>query len=237
MYSKTPLIATLLLALCASCSLIGPPKGEVVPREVNIAFVVEKNLLYLRSTTISSVPGRFLFGSAHPGTVIDSAFARSLPPGMALTIELGQREAVRFTPVILDLHGIGDGIIGADVCGTHAITIDYHTGLLTFQEVHPDGMTTFRYSAEPMVDVFVDGRRIAAVVDTTSPDTLTLPRGSGPSSRMSAHIEIAGNDMGTIDIRLADVSAPRIGNRLLSKFLVTIDYGRKQVGLWRDPRT
>jgi hypothetical protein len=48
---------------------------------------------------------------------------------------------------------------------------------------------------------------------------------------------LAGADLGTIDIRLADVSAPRIGNRILSKFLVTIDYGKREAGLWRDPRT
>ena len=46
-----------------------------------------------------------------------------------------------------------------------------------------------------------------------------------------------GTDFGSIDVRLADVSTPRVGNRLLSKFLVTIDYGQREVGLWRDPRT
>jgi hypothetical protein len=40
-----------------------------------------------------------------------------------------------------------------------------------------------------------------------------------------------------VDIRRADVAAPHVGNRILSKFLVTIDYGRREVGLWRDPRT
>jgi hypothetical protein len=47
---------------------------------------------------------------------------------------------------------------------------------------------------------------------------------------------IAGTDFGNVDIALGDVSSARAGNRLLSKFLVSIDYGQREVGLWRDPR-
>ena len=43
-------------------------------------------------------------------------------------------------------------------------------------------------------------------------------------------------DFGTIDIAYENVRHARVGNRVLSRFLVTIDYGRKVVGLWRDPR-
>jgi hypothetical protein len=236
MYSKTPLIATFLLALFTSCS-IGPPKGEVVPREVNVAFDVEKNLILLRSVTVAGRPGRFIFGSASERTALDSSFVQSLPPSTTMTIELGRREAVSVTPVILDLQGAADGIVGADVCGNHAITLDYRVGLLTFQEVHPEGMTTFRFADEPSIEVFIDGTPVMALVDTASADTLTVPRAARPASRTMAHVMIAGNDMGLVDIRLGDVTAPHIGNRLLSKFLLTIDYGRKQVGVWRDPRT
>jgi hypothetical protein len=98
-------------------------------------------------------------------------------------------------------------------------------------------MTIYRFDGEPRVSIEVDGKEIGAVVDTASPDTLTLPRGNAPASRTRAHVKLAGSDFGTIDIKLADVSAPRVGNRILSKFLVTIDYGKKEVGLWRDPRT
>jgi hypothetical protein len=87
-----------------------------------------------------------------------------------------------------------------------------------------------------MINVVVDGRTMPAILDTASPDTLTLPRGGAPAERRRARVQIAGTDFGEIDIHLAEVSAPRIGNRLLSKFLVSIDYGRHQAGLWRDPR-
>jgi len=47
---------------------------------------------------------------------------------------------------------------------------------------------------------------------------------------------IAGTDFGNVDVKFANVAQPRIGNRLLSKFLISIDYGKREVGLWRDPR-
>ncbi len=98
-------------------------------------------------------------------------------------------------------------------------------------------MTIFRFTAEPRVVVAVDGKQLNAIVDTASPDTLILPRGTAAAGRSHARVQIAGTDFGTLDIRLADVAEPRLGNRILSKFLVTIDYGKHEVGLWRDPRT
>jgi hypothetical protein len=49
-------------------------------------------------------------------------------------------------------------------------------------------------------------------------------------------VSIAGTDFGPTDVRYANVAHPRVGNRLLSRFLVSIDYGKRIVGLWRDPR-
>ena len=118
-----------------------------------------------------------------------------------------------------------------------AVTIDYGKGLVTWQldGIHPEYMTLYSFQGEPSIMVRVNGEDIAAIVDTASPDTLVLPRRSG-SDRARASVAVAGTDFGDIDIALAETGRPRSGNRLLSKFLVTIDYGRKQVGLWRDPR-
>ena len=52
----------------------------------------------------------------------------------------------------------------------------------------------------------------------------------------NVHVGIAGTDFGAIDAGYANIPAARIGNRLLSRFLVTIDYGQHVIGLWRDPR-
>ena len=75
---------------------------------------------------------------------------------------------------------------------------------------------------------------VVAIVDTALPDTLVLPRAT--EGRGTARVIVAGSDFGNIDVKYASVPLARIGNRLLSKFLVSIDYGKQNVGLWRDPR-
>jgi len=240
MYSKSLLIAIATLLLCTTCRT--PWANEPIGQEVNLAFIVRNNLIFLPSATVDGKTGGFLLGVSNARTALDSAYAASLPPAIwrgGRTLQLTEKEALHFTPVLLDLHHVADGIIGADVWGNRAISIDYASGLLTYQKegIHPELMTIYRFAAEPRVMVTVDGKEVAAIVDTASPDTLILPRGNKAPGRMNAHVQLAGTDFGTIDIRLADVAEPRIGNRILSKFLVTIDYGKREVGLWRDLRT
>lgn len=239
MYSKSLSHATCALALlfAVACSARLPWRNEPIGEEVNLAFVVRGNLLYLSSATIDGHAGQFLFGSAAPRTILDPRFAQRLGPD-GHTLQLSARRSLRFTPVVFDLRGIGDGIVGSDVWGNSAVTIDYRAGLVTLQRsgIHPELMTIYHYADEPMISVVVDGRPMPAIVDTTSPDTLVLPRLGAAAGRRSARVQVAGTDFGDLEVQLADVAAPRVGNRLLSKFLVSIDYGRHQIGLWRDPR-
>jgi hypothetical protein len=238
MYSKSALTAICLLTLCASCVSV-PWKDEPRAPEVNLAFTIEKNLLVITTVAVDGRRGRFVIGSAEPRSVLDATFAQSLGARGALTVQLSAKEAVRFTPAVADLRGAADAILSADVWGHHAITIDYVSGLITYQKegIHPEGMTLYRFSGEPKINVSVEGRSVSAIVDTTSPDTLVLPRGNGKARREKAKLSVAGTDFGSIDVAYGDVAVPRVGNRVLSKFLVTIDYGRREVGLWRDPRT
>jgi hypothetical protein len=242
MYSKTLAIAITTVLLLASCSSPLPWAHEPIGEEVNLSFVIRNNLLFLPSATIDGRPGQFLVAAADARTALDPRFAAALPrlprSGERM-LQLNEKESLRFTPVELDLHKVADGIIGADVWGNRAVSIDYTSGLLTYQKegIHPELMTLYRFTAEPRVNVIVDGKTIPAVVDTASPDTLTLPRGTAAAARTRARIQLAGADLGMLDVKLADVSEPRVGNRILSKFLVTIDYGKREVGLWRDPRT
>jgi hypothetical protein len=239
MYSKRLLTATCALALLASCVRL-PWRDEPVGTEVNLAFTVEKNLLVITTATIQGRAGRFVFGSAERRTLVDASFAQSLEPPRRgrLALQIGEKETLGFTPLVTDLRGVGDAILGADVWANRAVTIDYHAGLVIYQKegIHPASMTLYRWNDLPKINVIVDGRRVSAIVDTASPDTLTLPRGGAAAHRENARLNVAGTDLGTVDIALADVTAARVGNRVLSKFLVTIDYGRREVGLWRDPR-
>ncbi len=238
MLSKSLPVATtaLLAALFTSCSLL-PWQGEAAPNEVNLAFTLENNLVFLTTAEINNHAGRVLFGSANLRTIIDPAFDEQVH-GFRYRLQLNNRESIPFTPVVMSLGGVGDAIVGADIWDAKAVTIDYRAGLVTYQKegIYPDSMTVFRFDGEPKVLAEIDGRAIPAVVDTALPDTLVLPRGSTPAGRHTAHVNIAGTDFGNVDIALGNVSQARIGNRLLSKFLVSVDYGRRQVGLWRDPR-
>jgi hypothetical protein len=245
MYSKSKRIATPILLLgmlpvLAACAGLMPWRNEPIGDEVNLVFDLQNNLLFLPGAIVSGHTGRFFFASALPKSVVDSRWARSHGSPRRYTLQLSEKESLRFSPALLDLGGAGDVMIGADVWGSRAVTLDYQKGLLTFQKegIHPELMTLFHYDREPAVTATVDGLNIAAVVDTSSPDTMVLPsHASGRATgRGSAKIAIAGADFGAVDVRYAKVDRPRIGNRLLSKFLVTIDYGRQQVGLWRDPR-
>ena len=225
------MVALALLQL--SCARALPWGREPVGAEVNLAFTMEQNLIHLTTVRIDNRPGRFILGSAAPRTIVDSRFPLRRSSGHV--VQISEKETVRIDPAPANLQGVADAIIGVEAWRNHAISIDYRSGLVTYQKegIKSGLMHIYRFPAEPMINVIVDGREIAAIVDTTSPDTLVLP---GRDTRGTVHVRIGDTDFGAVDVQYANVSRGRVGNRLLSRFLVTIDYGRKVVGLWRDPR-
>lgn len=224
--------AALVLLLNAACARYLPWRNEPGATEVNLAFTLERNLVELNSVRINNRPGRFLLGTAAPRTIIDPRFAGDGPHALQLT----EKETVRLSPSELDLGGVADAIIGVEPWRNRALTIDYRSGLVIFQKdgIHTGYMKIYRYDDAPMIYVNVDGRDVAAIVDTTSPDTIVLPRTE--RGRGTAHVQIGDTDFGTIDVGYANVAQARVGNRLLARFMVTIDYGKRMVGLWHDPR-
>ena len=239
MQSKSVRLAAAALTLLAmtSCRTILPWNKSEPVNEVNLAFVLDHNLLYLPDADVNGARGRMVFGSATARTILDPAFYQRIRAGR-YAFHMGQRAEFDFTPVVLELGGVGDAVIGADVWHRGAVTVDYRAGLLTYQKdgIHPAFMTLYNFHDEPTITVRVDGSDIPAIVDTSVPDTLVLPRRAGPAGRRSAHVAIAGTDFGSVDVGTADVETARLGNRLLSRFLVTIDYQKSVVGVWRDPR-
>lgn len=225
-----------LLLLLAGCGSLTPWRNERLGTEVNLAFTLENNLVFLTTAAIDGRTGRYFLGTAHPRSVVDPRLGASA--ARRYSLQLSEKEVRNISPVVLDLGGVGDAVIGAEAWGRHAVTVDYRSGLVTLQKegIYPDAMTLFRYNAEPSITVRVDGRDVQAVVDTALPDTVVIPRTGARGERGTARVSVAGTDFGPIDVRYDDVSRPRIGNRVLSKFLVTIDYGRRVVGVWRDPR-
>ena len=235
MLSKSTARATVtaLVLLTLSCARFTPWRNEPARPEVNLAFTLERNLIELSNVRVDNRDGRFILGTALPRTVLDTHFA--VPPRRDNVLQLSEKETLHIDPIAQDLGGVADGIIGTEAWRRAAITIDYRAGLVTYQKngIARGYMTVFRFQAEPMMYVAVNGRETAVIVDTSSPDTLVLP---GENGRGTVDIAIAGTLFGKTDVRYAPVSHPRIGNRLLSKFLVTIDYRNRLVGVWRDPR-
>lgn len=231
--SKSPVAATLAALLFAtSCASRLPWNKDIPTPEVNLAFKLEGNLVELLTVRLDHREGRFLLGTAAPRTVIDPRFSGS----RTNHLQLSESESVRLSASHLDLGGVADAIIGIEPWRKRAISIDYYGGLVTYQKdgIHSGYMKIFRYDDAPMIYVNVDGRDVAAIVDTTSPDTIVLPRAE--HGRGTARITVGGTDFGTMDVGYANIARARVGNRLLSKFMITIDYGKRVVGLWRDPR-
>src|SRR4051794_5302196 len=146
MYSKTLAIAiATLLLLSGACSSALPWADEPIGEEVNLAFVVRNNLLFLPSATIDGKSGHFMIATSAARTAIDTRFAATLPRAPRSgehTLQLNEKESLRFTPVALDLRNVADAMIGADVWGNRAVSIDYQSGLLTYQKegIHPELM-------------------------------------------------------------------------------------------------
>jgi hypothetical protein len=230
--SKTYVAATALAFMAISCARFLPWQKDIPTPELNLAFSLERNLVELQSLRINNRTGRFILGTAAPRTVIDPRFSAEGRQVLQLT----DKETFRLSPATLDLGGVTDAIIGVEPWHSRAITIDYHSGLVTYQKERSptEDMKLFRFHDAPMIYVNVDGRDVPAIVDTTNPDTIVRPRAQ--RGRGAARITIGGTDFGTIDVGYANIARARVGNRLLSRFLVTIDYGKRVVGLWRDPR-
>lgn len=231
--SKSPAAATIAALLFAtSCASRLPWKNDIPTPEVNLAFRLEGNLVELQTVRLNNRAGRFILGTAAPRTVIDPRFSGR----RTHILQLSENETVRLSTSSLNLGGVADAIIGVEPWSTHAISIDYYGRLVTY---HKEGISSgfmkiYRYDDAPMISVNVDGREVSAIVDTASPDTIILPRAQ--RGRGTAHVTIDDTDFGTIDVGYANIARARVGNRLLSKFMVTIDYGKHVVGLWRDPR-
>jgi hypothetical protein len=230
--SKTYVAATALALAALSCARYLPWRNEIPAAEVNLAFKLERNLIALHSVRLDNREGRFILGTAAPKTVIDPRFSQKT----SAMLQLSENETFRVHPSALDLGGVADAIIGSEPWRSSAITIDYQTGLLTFQKegIHTGYMKIYRYEDAPTIYVNVDGRNVPAIVDTANADTITLPRAE--RGRGTAHVRIGDTNFGTIDVAYANIARARVGNRLLSRFMVTIDYKKRMVGLWRDPR-
>lgn len=229
-FNQYRLTTLVLLLIAAGCSL-----GR--PETLHLAWTFDRNLITLPAVA-GGQAGTFVFGSAHPTSVFDQQFtAESGRRGVSVV--LGDRYQAVTKPVAMELEELADGILGIDIWRDRSVTVDYRRGLLILgRELEPihEGIH-HRYETIPAVPVRIDGREELAVVDTANPDTILLPSSRwGDPRRMPIELTIGEVSLGSVDASVAPVSEIRLGNRVLSRFLVTFDYPRREVTLWPDAR-
>ena len=225
--------AAILLTLATSCGSVFHTE-----RETNLAFVLDKNEIVFPEASLNGSAGRFVLASALPQTVADpQALRRS---GTASTLRIGEHFSTTVRPQTTDLHGLADGLLGADAWRENPVVIDYRSGLLTISpdSERPAGMPTFPFRRVPLVPLLVNGIEVNGIVDTTVPDTLVLPLTFSEDKRPGrglVHVIMAGRTFRT-DASFRDTDVVLIGNRLLANFVVFLDYKHGVVGLWPDVR-
>lgn len=243
MPSKRSVISTLAaVLLIASCRSL--PWQARVDNELNLALSFHNNQLMIPSATVEGTGGVFILGTATPQLALSTRFVDSVgqSPRRKVRVRLAEKEAISVVPYTIDLGDIADGILGMTVWRNGSMSIDYSTGLLSYSNVRSfvsADMVVYDYDQIPTITVEIDGESRQAIVDTTIPDTLILPSTRGPvhDRRTRVNLVLAGQSFPGVSARVSPGSPVRIGNRILSKFLVAIDYRSRKVGLWRDPRT
>lgn len=228
------LLALVLGLALSGCQTWRSYRADAGTKEHNVSLVLDRNQAVLTAATLGGRAGRLVLATASPRTMVDDGF---LAPGADTPFAAGQGYRARVAAVSAGLRPAADALIGFDAFGSRKISLDYSKGLLTVAESRvapPEDMHVRKFSDIPRVSAIVDGREYLAVVDSSLPDTIVIPASS--ESRSAVPVTIQGVDLGAVDVHFAPVSEARLGNRILARFLVTIDYSRKWIGLWPDPR-
>lgn len=226
-------VVALALASCFSSREAGIP-------EDNIGFFLRSNLPCVRAE-VNGHDATLIIASALPRTAVTSSLKGDRSGARLL---LGSTRLIHVKPAALDIADLpADGLLGADAFRGRIATIDYFRGLLVLRAWPKElsGATPWSFAGgPPRVPVTINGRATWAIVDTALPDTAVIPPEfveSATGKRSLVTLEVAGVRFQELDVAITPMASPRIGNRVLFKFVVTIDYARERIGLWPDPRT
>lgn len=234
---------TAILLTSVSCGAIRDLSREVAGQasETNVSFRLDHNLLWLENMTIEGRPGHFVASASLRRTLLDDAFSEAM--GASVRVTIRGAHGVRLEPDRHPLAGGIDAMIGYDVLGPVTL-IDYHNQTIARRNRADlsDADYSHQYAGQPSVRITIDGREFAALIDTANPDTIHVPATwmerdeNLIGSRATASVSIGEIDLGRQDFLLVERGPVRLGNRILSRFLVAIDYPARTVALWdRSP--
>jgi len=234
--SAFALLSAVVALAVPSCSWSTEP---AIPED-NISFHLRSNLPCVHAE-VNGLGAALVIASALPRTAISSSLKGDVSSTRLL---LGSTLLTRVKPVALDVGDLpADGLLGADALRGKIATIDYHRGLLilsAWPKPRPDVTPWSFAGGPPRVPVTINGREVRAIVDSALPDTAVIPAeflAEHSGNRGTVDLEVAGVRFHDLDVSVTPVVTPRLGNRVLSRFVVTIDYARETIGLWPDPRT
>ena len=228
--SRVRLLAALAIVAVAGCRS---------SRETNLGFHLDRNQPVLSTILIEGYPGRFVVSSALPRTVVSSQYIARHGIDRLSTLDVLIGETIRreIDPNILDMGDQIDALIGLDLLGP-VFSIDYRRGTVSSSDgadlITPE-MVMHRYSNQPALPLTIEGSIYVGVVDTALPDTMVIPFGlidGMERGRGTVQAEVGRVRFVDLDVLVADVSELRVGNRVLAKFLITIDTRAKKIGLW-----
>ena len=229
-----PRIALLALPLAIACSI-----DPGIPED-NVGFFLRSNLPCVRAE-VNGLDATLVIASALPKTAINSSLRGD---SAGTRILLGSTLITYVRSAGLDIAEIpADGFLGADAFRGKTATLDYARGVLIIsdwpkvrREVTPWSFA----GGPPRVPVRINGQETWAIVDSALPDTAVIPAeflDAGFGERATVELEVSGVQFDDLDVAVVPVAVPRLGNRVLARFVVTIDYAHEMVGLWPDPRT
>jgi hypothetical protein len=229
----------IVAGLCAGCAT---PQFDR-----NVAFQIRGNLPVV-DAELEGRPVSFVIATALPNSVLDGERARAIgyePSRWRSPVFFGNLTGTRAAPVVIELHDAipADGLLGADAWRGRTLTLDYRRSLavLSAPGPVPEGFHSWSFTGPPRISVTLNGIVLPAIVDSAIPDTAIIPEilldeseGDGPRRRVN--LEIAGVRFDDLDVLSAPTGDIRIGNRILSRFLVRIDFDHRIVALWPDSR-
>jgi len=241
MLSVSTLRATAQIAIVAAL-LVGCSRPQF---ERNVSFRIDRNLPII-DAELEGHPVSMVVASALPSSVIGGRRAREIgfePSRRRSRIFFGNLAGTRFEPLVLELDEQipADGMLGADAWRGRTLTLDYRRRLAILSPPGPieEGYFSWSFKGPPRISVLLDGIVLPAIVDTAIPDTAIVPEvllEDSATGRQTVDLEIAGVEFDDLEIKTAPTGDIRIGNRVLSHFLVRIDYDNRTVALWPDLR-
>lgn len=213
--------------------------------ERNVSFRLERNLPVI-DAEIRGRHVRMVVASALPSSVLSGRRAREIGFEQSRSpsrVFFGNQAGTRISPLVLELDEDipADGMLGADAWEGRSVTIDYRRRVVILRPPGPvqEGFYSWSFKGPPKISVLLDGIVVPAIVDTAIPDSAIIPEAlldDANGRRQTVDLEIAGVEFDDIDVTTAPTGDIRIGSRLLSHFLVQIDYDHRTVALWPDGR-